>query len=83
MFSCILLFPALSVYPQVGISLSASETDDTFYLSQYQYFCTACATKHFKDHNKKLDHTEVLSLSILRCIFWDNRRVTTLDDRFN
>ena len=26
-------FPALSVYPWVGISLSASETDDRFYLS--------------------------------------------------
>ena len=26
-------FPALSVYPRVGISLSASETDDRFYLS--------------------------------------------------
>ena len=27
-------FPALSVYPRVGISLSASETDVRFYLSQ-------------------------------------------------
>ena len=27
------LFPALSVYPRVGISLSTSETDDGFYLS--------------------------------------------------
>ena len=27
------LFPALSVYPRVGISLSASETDGRFYLS--------------------------------------------------
>ena len=26
-------FPALSVYPRVGISLSASETDVKFYLS--------------------------------------------------
>ena len=25
-------FPALSVYPRVGISLSSSETDDKFYL---------------------------------------------------
>ena len=27
-------FPALSFYPQVGISRSASETNDRFYLSQ-------------------------------------------------
>ena len=26
-------FPAASIYPQVGISLSASETNDRFYLS--------------------------------------------------
>ena len=32
-------FPALSVYPWVGISLSASETDDRFYLSRPLLCC--------------------------------------------
>ena len=30
--------PALSIYPRVGISLSASETDDRFYLSPMRMF---------------------------------------------
>ena len=36
-------------------------------LSQYYDSSTACATKHFKIHNKKqkLDHAELLSLSII------------------
>ena len=31
----LIMFPALSVYPRVGISLSASETDDRFLSSKF------------------------------------------------
>ena len=45
------LFPALFVYPRVGISLSASKTEDRFYLSLLRVLIwnTQCGVQIFRE----------------------------------
>ena len=51
----------------IDLNIETEKSEQTYFpqISLSQYYDTTCATKHFKDHNKKLDYAELLSLNPL------------------